>query len=155
MRKLRYLLQIAGVTTLLGLVALSFLTVQIPATNANSDRPTLTPIPRPTLDVEETFSGEIIGAYIELHIEPDHLIYWTEVQWQDVIGNWHQVEGWRGTSMEGVTRWFLGEKDFGTGPFRWLVYQQEDGELLVTSASFYLPDDKDEVTVINVQANEQ
>ncbi|HRJ41488.1 MAG: hypothetical protein KJZ86_19725 [Caldilineaceae bacterium] len=32
------------------------------------------------------------------------------------------------------------EKDFATDPFRWLVYDKAEGQLLATSASFALPD---------------
>jgi hypothetical protein len=40
----------------------------------------------------------------------------------------------------GLITWWVEEKDFGKGPYRWLVYASEGGELLATSQSFNLPD---------------
>jgi hypothetical protein len=73
----------------------------------------------------------------------------TVVQWQDAWGDWHDVEGWRGT-LDGVSAdvsgkivghktWWVAAKDLGKGPFRWQVYRCENGKLLATSAPFYLP----------------
>jgi hypothetical protein len=73
---------------------------------------------------------------------------WTEVQWQDDKGEWHAVDGWRGTldrviEKEGVIigqkTWWVAEDALGTGPFRWQVYQDEGGRLLTTSNPFDLP----------------
>ena len=81
------------------------------------------------------------GAYIEFHWSspmPDQ--YWTAVQWQDGHGNWHDVEGWRNwLSDNGTQRWWVAPKDFGTGPFRWSVYQGEGGFLVEASGPFRLP----------------
>ncbi len=70
---------------------------------------------------------------------------WTVVQWQDDRGIWHDVEGWQGTLNEvqdavGKKEWWVAEADLGKGPFRWVVYRGQDGALLATSESFYLPD---------------
>jgi hypothetical protein len=82
----------------------------------------------------------LIGAYIELQVQPGQAGLWTIVQWQDSSGGWHDVEGWRG-SLEagGYKRWWVAPKDFNTGPFQWVVYQKPDGLLLATSAPFTLP----------------
>ncbi len=62
-----------------------------------------------------------VGTYIEL-AAPEHAGAWSVVQWQDVNGNWHDVEGWRGTlDSSGYIRWWVAAKDFGTGPFRWVI----------------------------------
>ena len=54
------------------------------------------------------------------------------------------VEGWQGTFDDAQTggrtkQWWVAEKDFGTGPFRWLVYQEQGGPMLAASESFDLP----------------
>src|SRR5688572_5567394 len=46
------------------------------------------------------------------------------VQWQDGLGNWHDVDSWRSeltwlTSYVFFQPWGVAPKDFGTGPFRW------------------------------------
>lgn len=140
---------------LFSLAILALFTTNIEATGETGARPTLTPDPRPTVESGEPKSDEVTrGAYIELHIEPGHLNYWSEVQWQDGLGDWHLVDGWRGSSTEGEVRWFLGEKDLGTGPFRWLVYFQENDDLLAVSESFYLPQKVNEIVIIYVQIDE-
>lgn len=79
---------------------------------------------------------------------------WTVVEWADTQGAWHEVTGWRGTPANGVVRWWVEEKDFGKGPFRWVVYlpnepaaaiDQDNTDfssarrVLATSGEFYLP----------------
>jgi hypothetical protein len=50
------------------------------------------------------------------------------------------ILGWRGTLEAGNRkRWWVPQKDFGTGPFRWALYTSQDGPLLGTSGPFYLP----------------
>jgi len=92
------------------------------------------------------------GAYIELAIQGatvEMRSLWTAVQWQDGLGEWHTVEGWQGTPEEdGTKRWWVAPKDFGTGPFRWLVYQ--GGELLALSVSFHLPGSAGETVRVGV-----
>ncbi len=64
---------------------------------------------------------------------------WTIVPWQDALGGWHDVQGWQGT-LDGYQKlWWVAEDDFGTGPFRWALYQGKGGALLAVSESFYLP----------------
>lgn len=65
---------------------------------------------------------------------------WTVVQWQDANGDWHDVDGWRGSAAGGVVEWWVAPKDFSTGPFRWVVYPTADGEMIAVSEPFYLPD---------------
>jgi hypothetical protein len=77
---------------------------------------------------------------------------WTVVQWQDLKGNWHDVDGWRGnldevTGEEGTKTWWLPNSLSGRGPFRWLVYESEGGGLVATSEPFRLPDRGTTMTV--------
>ncbi|MDX1521426.1 MAG: hypothetical protein R3264_07350, partial [Anaerolineae bacterium] len=39
--------------------------------------------------------GDSVGAYIVLQTDRGA---WAVVQWQDSAGNWHDVEGWRGSN---------------------------------------------------------
>jgi hypothetical protein len=104
--------------------------------------------PRPTPE-PATESGDA-GAPLELHLRlsPARLArwqtIWTVIQWQDAVGAWHDVEGWRGSldqvvNGEGQKIWWVYQRDLGTGPFRWLVYDRPGGKLLAKSSSFNLP----------------
>jgi hypothetical protein len=84
---------------------------------------------------------------------------WTVVQWQDASGNWHDVEGWRGTFDDvaienGVVIaqkvWWVAQADLGKGPFHWLVYRGQGGVLLVRSTPFHLPEPTSGPTIVEV-----
>ena len=80
---------------------------------------------------------------------------WTVSQWRDHRGYWHDVEGWQGTLDEvqggvGKKVWWVDEADLDRGPFRWLVYQERNGNLLAASDFFYLPSDVGRVEVVEV-----
>jgi hypothetical protein len=91
-------------------------------------------------DSDDDDSDELIGAYIELGVQPAQARLWTGVQWQNNAGDWYDVEGWQGTlNMGGKKVWWVSVKDFGAGPFRWVVYESRNGEVVVSSESFYLP----------------
>jgi hypothetical protein len=95
-----------------------------------------------------------VGAYIELQTLPILVQAWTVVQWQDQIGGWHEVEGWHGTvELDGSKRWWVAAKDFGKGPFRWVVMAKNDGQPLATSLSFNLPSTAYEVVQSEVSLN--
>lgn len=118
-------------------------------TQAGPDLPsraTPTSIPRDDGDKDK----KPIGAYIELqpHGAPDGV--WTVVQWQDSTGDWQDVGGWQGPLDQGHKKWWVSQRDFGRGPFRWAIYQDQGGELLVVSESFYLPDTANELMWIEV-----
>ena len=90
------------------------------------------------------------GAYIELHVRGQTSL-WTVVQWQGNDGRWHDVEGWRGDlEADGIRRWWVAAKDFDTGPFRWAIYQSQNGPKLATSPPFHLPDQANEVLRIGI-----
>ena len=58
------------------------------------------------------------------------------VEWGDGNGNWHAVENWVTAPTSQVT-WEVWPKDYGTGPFRWVIYDR--GAPLGTSQPFHLP----------------
>lgn len=81
----------------------------------------------------------LAGGAIELHVTGPRQTapLFAVVQRQDELGKWHDMDGWRGEIKGGYVTWYVASKDFGTGPFRWLVYR--DGAILETSESFRLP----------------
>jgi hypothetical protein len=122
------------------------------APSALPPRPTpITPTPTALPAV-----SSIGGASIQLSVKTvGSLALWTEVQWQDALGGWHTVEGWRGgldsiSNGVGLKTWWVAPGDFGKGPFRWQVYQTTGGILLTTSASFNLPAANRTLVTVNV-----
>lgn len=89
-----------------------------------------------TVTTQEGLTG---GGYIRLTVDPAQLKLWSVVQWQDSGGNWHDVEAWRGVIDQSQQIWWVAEKDFGTGPFRWVIYRDSHGEILAQSQQFFLP----------------
>ena len=111
------------------------------------------PTPQPTPIVEPAASAP--GALIKLNIQPAaQPALWTVVQWQDRLGGWHDVEGWRGTLDQvsnGVGKvWWVARANFDTGPFRWVIYQSPGGKLLAASGNFQLPRYENTAVVIEV-----
>jgi hypothetical protein len=112
------------------------------------DRNTPTPTGPPTGDND---NAPPVGAHIELYVPNAPAGAWTVVQWQDSAGGWHDVEGWRGTlDASGYRRWWVDAKDFGTGPFRWVVSQGADGPFLSLSPPFNLPSEAGQVLPMTV-----
>jgi hypothetical protein len=129
-----------------------------PAPAARADLP-----PRPTAQATATVEAKAkarppVGAQIKLQVQfpadwPWASVHWqdlwTVVQWQDAWGDWHTVEGWQGELddvvvnaagvVSGHKTWWVAQKDFGTGPFRWVVTQGKGGTPLAASKSFDLP----------------
>lgn len=83
--------------------------------------------------------GEPVGATIELVGVEAAAGAWTVVQWQDSNGDWHNVEGWQGTLTATGQSWWVHPKDFGRGPFRWVVQSDPGGPVTAISEPFYLP----------------
>ena len=50
----------------------------------------------------------------------------------------------------GQVRWRVAPKDFNTGPFRWLVYDDETGEALGVSPPFTLPSSSNYLVTVEV-----
>ncbi|MEJ5309102.1 MAG: hypothetical protein WHX52_04980 [Anaerolineae bacterium] len=124
--------------------------------------PTLTPTPFSVISPLFTPTAPALreGATIWLRVQssasdPRWQTLWTVVQWQDALGDWHDVEGWRGAldevvGGEGRKVWWLPADLFGAGPFRWLVYAQPGGALLATSEAFRLPDSTGQIEIVTV-----
>ena len=106
--------------------------------------PRPTPVPTST-QASPSAPQPPVGATIALRVSPARAALWTMIQWQDAFGGWHDVEGWQGTldeikDGEGKKTWWVAPANFGQGPFRWVVYQEQDGQPLIFSEPFDLPD---------------
>jgi len=124
-----------GVGLLVGLLWLPGLGDAVLA--APPPRTTATPLPIATPIASSVKKTDIpTGAFITLQTQAGT---WSVVQWQDANGDWHDVGGWRGSVVDGSVQWWVAQKDFGTGPFRWAVYQFGGGELTAASEAFHLP----------------
>lgn len=107
--------------------------------------PQLTPAPEKDKD-----HSKPVGAYIELQLQSAQVGTWTVVQWQDSAGNWHDVAGWQGPPEGMSRRWWVEAKDFGKGPFRWVVTSGPDQQPMMVSSSFKLPVTANEVVRVGV-----
>lgn len=105
--------------------------------------------PRPTLTPSVQSLPESL-ARIVLYAGPGYEGAWTLVQWQGGDGVWHDVTGWQGRVTNGQVRWRVAEKDFNTGPFRWVVYDKMGGKAQAVSASFRLPASDNQTLTIEV-----
>jgi len=132
------------VLALFAVLALTVLFPVAPVYATLPPRPTLTP----TTSAPPTAPEKL--AAIRLQAGYTYEGKWSVVQWQAGDGTWHDVDGWRGQVAGGQVRWGVSAKDFGTGPFRWLVYEQANAQLLTTSASFTLPDSSTHVVTVQV-----
>lgn len=91
-----------------------------------------------------------LGAHIQLQLPNGQPGAWTVVQWQDSAGNWHDVEGWQGVIEGNQKTWWVDAKDFRTGPFRWVVYAEQNGQILSQSNPFYLPTGATETVMVEL-----
>jgi len=113
--------------------------------------PRATPTPTPRPDTEgDNKDGQSIGALLDLHVQGAPQGAWTVIQWQDSTGSWQDVKGWQGTLESGRKTWWVAQRDFGKGPFRWAVYAGQGGKLLATSEAFYLPDSAEAIERIEL-----
>jgi hypothetical protein len=113
-------------------------------------RETPTPARSGDDDDDDAGSASPVGAYISLQAGGVPAGAWSVVQWQDSAGNWHEVEGWRGSAANS-SRWWVHPKDFGTGPFRWLVTTEPGGTVLKVSEPLSLPSGANETTLVTVE----
>ena len=128
-------------------LALVLITVQ-PALAALPPRPTIeAPEEIPTVDGGTLVLEVVFPSQWPWDAAPWQEI-WTLIQWQDRSGAWHEVAGWQGKldevtiadgAVTGEKTWWVGARDLGTEPFRWMVFQRQDGPLLATSEPFELP----------------
>ncbi|MBX7214986.1 MAG: SH3 domain-containing protein [Thermoflexales bacterium] len=64
----------------------------------------------------------------------------TVVQYYNPDGTWTDVQGWQQKLVNtNKVEWAVWEKDWGRGPFRWVVKNAAKGYLMATSGGFYLP----------------
>lgn len=133
----------AAVVLVLGSSSARGAAVQEPT--PTSPPPTWTPGPAPAKTPVPT-PRHPGGAWIRLRVHGGDRSgnWWTEVQWQDEEGEWHPVEGWQGPlerlDGEWGRVWWVSQSQFGTGPFRWVIYRGQGGEPVVLSAPFTLPE---------------
>lgn len=124
-----------------------------PASVAEADLPprnTPTPIPASSKDIDKDDDGPI-GAWLELQAGSAHAGKWSGVQWQNSAGAWENVDGWQGSLDEaGRCSWWVAAKDFGRGPFRWVITQGKGGPVLSASEPFYLPAGANETVKVNM-----
>jgi hypothetical protein len=147
---------------LLEVLLVVWIIVPVAASAPPPQRPPVTPGPRPPVVKgaseahDDDDRDELVGAHIELQVSSAPPGAWTVVQWQDYAGDWHAVEGWRGTLEAGERkRWWVAHKDFGTGPFRWALYGSQGGQLLGTSDPFYLPDAANEMMSVVISLGDR
>lgn len=100
-------------------------------------------------------NGEGARVHLQAHFSQDwpwDSLHWQEdlwlkVQWLDQEGAWQDVDGWQGSldAIQQVEDWmgvkeiWLADGLLGTGPYRWQVYEKDNGRLLTSSEPFYLP----------------
>jgi hypothetical protein len=101
--------------------------------------PTPTPVPLRVVRPAPVTEGGQIVLQVEGAQSPK---LWSAVQWQKPDDDtWHNVEGWRGRvdfeSKQVI--WWVDPNDFDTGPFRWVLYNKNGGDILNISDPFSLP----------------
>lgn len=128
------------------LLATSLMQPAAPARAELPPRPTAVPTNAPTN-----------GAQIKLVVAEAVGNEWTAVQWQNPdTGTWITVDGWQGTvEADGTQIWWVGSEQFGRGPFRWLVFDEEAGTLLETSETFTMPTQNLEIVTVAVPVVEE
>jgi len=104
---------------------------------------------RPPKEKKEKAVRPLVTA-IELAVTPTQDGLWSVVQWQDAQGDWQDIDGWSGWVDNGRTIWWAEEKDWGKGPYRWVVYEGQGGLLMATSDEFHLPETRQEPLVVTV-----
>ncbi len=134
MSKKSYGLSVVVVAMLLTLTGLAPVFAGLPP------RPTPSPAPTP-----EKFSPAGAQLVLQTHAGP-----WSVVQWQDINGAWHDVDGWRGAVENGTVTWWVAPKDFGTGPFRWAVSLSAASEIVAAGEPFTLPAASNETVIVTV-----
>jgi hypothetical protein len=151
-------LSLGIIITLLALLLPAF------AQAAPSALPPRPPTPTPTPPAQ----SPTVMAAIELRVQLGSKWSWgtmtwqdlrTVVQWQDRLGDWHAVDGWRGAldefiGGEGRQVWWVAEKDFGSGPFRWAVTDGRSDQPVAVSRSFNLPARSNEKVIVEMMLEE-
>ena len=109
------------------------------ASPLNSPLPTPITIPGSISASTPVSKQDKTGAYIQLNLtNASRFIGATVVvQWQDSQKQWHDVPGWRNMLGAKMLKWWVSPKDFGAGPFRWLVIRKK--VIVAQSQPFSLP----------------
>jgi formylglycine-generating enzyme required for sulfatase activity len=91
------------------------------------------------------------GAAIVLTVMDPPLGAWTAVQWSNADQIvWHNVDNWvvpLALDEENKMFWGVDAKDFGTGPYRWVIYDKDPargGKILGASQLFNFPNRENE-----------
>ncbi len=129
----------------------AFLLVGPHFVQAGPELPPRDPIPteEPKESDDDDDDGDPPTAAIVLSAQPVQGGLWASVEWEDSDGGWQLVDGWQG-STSGSQTWIVEVKDFGTGPFRWVVKDGPDGNVLGTSSEFMLPTGANQVQNVSV-----
>ncbi|MFN8443432.1 MAG: hypothetical protein U0175_21830 [Caldilineaceae bacterium] len=148
------------------LVLVFFWTLSVPTKSVRAELPPLPSVtPRPTVVVSTPVaptatalslpaSTRVPVAVLRLKLQNSvERPLSSVVQWQDTSGNWHDIDGWRGQMVKNQTTWWVEEKDWGDGPFRWSVYTQESGAMLAISEPFHLPSRQGEELTVSVRVD--
>ena len=97
-------------------------------------------------------------AHITLYVTGAPSTAWVEVEWQNPVdSSWQVVTGWQGDldyTDSGVAykQWAVDQRDYGTGPFLWVVCVKKGGAVMATSQTFKLPTDSAANLVITLNA---
>lgn len=124
---------------------------QVWPVQAGPDLPPRNPPVQNENDDDDDDSGPSapVGAYIVLQAGSAAPEAWAVVQWQDSSGGWQEVEGWRGP-LSSHNLWWVAAKDFGSGPFRWVILNGPQGQVLAASSPFDLPRQPNDRLVVPV-----
>ena len=98
---------------------------------------TATPTPVTTPEPETTLPST---AVIILTLPDPAPVLWTSVQWQDEQGVWINASGWQSDfNADNMVVWAVAPAEYGTGPYRWVIYAEEGGDIQAMSDLFELP----------------
>ena len=112
--------------------------------------PTATPTRTPPARAPKSTPVPDRLSHIRLVVTPAQDGLWSVIEWQGADGGWHVVDGWQGTVEAGSKRWAVHERNFGEGPFRWVIYRSSAGEFVASSLPFTLPKTAGEELIVRV-----
>lgn len=144
----------------LAMIGAALLLPSLP-TAASGFPPRPTDIPNPTPESPPESMATPVpdttneGALIFLHIPSPPADLQTIVQWQDGLGEWHDVTGWQGTLNEAnFIVWWVAPRDLGAAWYRWVAFTT-DGRIHTTSDAFSLPEQPDQALHILITLNQE
>ena len=115
--------------------------------------------PRPVLEAPPPpgpGESKPVGGWIQLQAQgAADATQWSDVEWQDGVGEWHKVESWTGQYDQvrngvGIKTWWVDRYTFGPTPFRWAISDSTGKNVLVTSATFNLPTQNQQTVIVMV-----